>query len=263
MPDIDSRSTRLVALRNEGRYAEALPLLQQLFAEAGQTLNPARSSYFIVMLEWKFLAEAYAPAYAALQAERDAQIQLLLSGQHDFGHHDSRAPQAGSTFGRRSRFSLIAEMNDTLGDARSTADLFAQLDASAPELARQYAWQALQAVVEAGNFALADRYHRAPLEHLDMVNALSASLPLFPAPGTPPRLAAELMNLAKDVRIAAAILRGQGQSAEADALGAALLAGLANDAMRTLAQRELDAPGSITAELVNHQMAQEQQDQQT
>ncbi|MEG1055672.1 MAG: hypothetical protein RSF79_26935, partial [Janthinobacterium sp.] len=132
MPDIDSRSTRLIALRNEGRHAEALPLLQQLFAEAGQTLNPARSSYFMIMLEWKFLAEAYAPAYAALQAERDAQIQLLLSGQHDFGRHDSRAPQAGNTFGRRSRFSLIAKMNDTLGDARSTAELFAQLDTCAP-----------------------------------------------------------------------------------------------------------------------------------
>ncbi len=129
MPDIDSRSTRLIALRNEGRHAEALPLLQELFAEAGQTLNPARSSYFMIMLEWKFLAEAYAPAYAALQAERDAQIQLLLSG---------------NTFGGRSRFSLIAEMNDTLGDARSTADLFVRLDTCAPELASQYAWQALR-----------------------------------------------------------------------------------------------------------------------
>ncbi|WP_058048995.1 hypothetical protein [Janthinobacterium sp. Ant5-2-1] len=248
MPDIDSRSTRLIALRNEGRHAEALPLLQELFAEAGQTLNPARSSYFMIMLEWKFLAEAYAPAYAALQAERDAQIQLLLSG---------------NTFGGRSRFSLIAEMNDTLGDARSTADLFVRLDTCAPELASQYAWQALPAVVESGNFALAERYHGAPLEHLDMVNELAASLPLFPAPRTPPRLAAELMNLVKDVRIAAAILRGQGQAAEADALCAALLAGLTNDAMRALAQRELDAPGSITADIVNRQMAQEQQDQQT
>ncbi|NHQ92600.1 hypothetical protein [Janthinobacterium lividum] len=248
MPDIDSRSTRLIALRNEGRHAEALQLLQELFADAGQTLNPARSSYFMIMLEWKFLAEAYAPAYAALQAERDAQIQLLLSD---------------NTFGGRLRFSLIAEMNDTLGDARSTADLFARLDTCAPELARQYAWQALPAVVESGNFALAERYHRAPLEHLDMVNELAASLPLFPAPRTPPRLAAELMNLVKDVRIAAAILRGQGQAAEADALCAALLAGLANDAMRALAQRELNAPGSITADIVNRQMAQEQQDQQT
>ena len=92
-----------------------------------------------------------------------------------------------------------------------------------------------------------------------MVNALAASLPLFPAPGTAPRLAAELMNLVRDVRITAAVLRGQEQAAEADTLYATLLSGLENDAMRTLAQRELDAPGSITAEIVNRQMAQEKQ----
>ena len=259
MPDIDSRLISLIALREAGRHAEALPLLQQLFAEAGRTMNPPRSRYFITMLQWKFLAEAYAPAYAALQVERDAQIRLLLSGEHDFGRHDNSDPQASGAFGRTSRFSLIADMNETLGDAHSTADLFARLDASAPELARQYAWQALPAVVEAGNFALADRYRRAPLEHLETVNALAASQPLFPAPGMAPRLATELMNLVKDVRIAAAVLRGQGQAAEAEALCAALLAGLAHDAMRALARRELDAPGSITAEIVKRQMDEEAQ----
>ncbi|OEZ67924.1 hypothetical protein JAB5_52710 [Janthinobacterium sp. HH103] len=260
MPDIDSRLTRLIALRAEGRHAQALPLLQQLFADGGRVVNPARSSYFIPMLEWKFLAEAYAPAYTALQVERDAQIRLLLSGEHVFGRHDSSVPPASNAFGRASRFSLIVEMNETLGDVRSTADLFARLDVSAPELARRYAWQALPAVVEVGNFALAERYRcPAPLAHLETVNTLAASQPLLPAPGTAPRLAAELMNLVKDVRIAAAVLRGQGQAAEADALCAALLAGLANDAMRTLAQRELDAPGSITAAIVKRQMDEEQQ----
>lgn len=258
MPDIDTRLTRMSALRREGRHAEALPLLQQLFADAGQAMKPARSSHFIIMLEWKFLADAYAPARAALQAERDGQIRLLLAGEHAFGRHDGGTLAAEDMFGRTSRFSLIVEMNDTLGDARSTADLFAQLDASAPELARQYAWQALPAIVEAGNFALADRYRRAPLENLETVNALAASQPMFPAPGKAPRLAAELMNLVKDVRIAAAILRAQGQAAKADALNAALLAGLANDAMRALALRELDAPGSITADIVKRQMEQEQ-----
>ncbi|OEZ90983.1 hypothetical protein JAB8_15670 [Janthinobacterium sp. HH106] len=260
MPDIDSRLTRLIALRAEGRHAQALPLLQLLFADAGRVVNPARSSYFIPMREWKFLAEAYAPAYTALQVERDAQIRLLLSGEHVFGRHDSSVPPASNAFGRASRFSLIVEMNETLGDVRSTADLFARLDVSAPELARRHAWQALPAVVEVGNFALAERYRcPAPLAHLETVNTLAASQPLLPAPGTAPRLAAELMNLVKDVRIATAVLRGQGQAAEADALCAALLAGLANDAMRTLAQRELDAPGSITAAIVKRQMDEEQQ----
>lgn len=66
------------------------------------------------------------------------------------------------------------------------------------------------------------------------------------------------MNLVKDVRIAAAVLRGREQATEADALYAALLAGLADDAMRALALRELDAPGSITADIVKRQMEQEQ-----
>ncbi|MEG2031526.1 MAG: hypothetical protein RR376_12860 [Janthinobacterium sp.] len=260
MPDIDSRLTRMTALRREGRHAEALPLLLQLFADAGRVVNPARSSYFIPMLEWKFLAEAYAPAYTALQLERDAQIRLLLSGERDFGRHDSSVPPASNASGRVSRFSLIVEMNETLGDVHSTADLFARLDASAPELARRYAWQALPAVVETGNFALAERYRcRAPLAELETVNALAASQPLLPAPGTAPRLAAELTNLVKEVWIAAAVLRGQEQAAEADALCAALLAGLANDAMRALARRELDAPGSITAVIVKRQMEQEPQ----
>lgn len=259
MHGIDNRLTRLMTLREEGLHADALVLLQQLFAEAAQAIAATRPGHFMLMLEWQFLAELYPPARHALKNARDEQIRLLLAGDLHWGRDGGSTPQAEFVFPRASRFSLIAEMNDTLGDARSTAELFAQLDASAPELARQYAWQALPAVVESGNFSLAERYRTAPLAHLDMVNALAASHPLFPAPGRPPRLAAELMNLVKDVRIAVAVLRGQEQGAEADALCAALLAGLANDAMRALAQRELEAPGTITADIVNGQMAQDQQ----
>lgn len=263
MPDIDIRLTRLIALREEGQHADALVLLQQLFAEAEQTITAARTGYFMLMLEWKFLAELHAPAQLALRVERDEQIRRLRADAPFQRRDDGGAPQTADRFWRTSRFSLIVEMNETLDDARSTAALFAQLDASAPELARQNAGLALPAVVEAGNFALAERYLTAPLAHLGMLNTLAASEPLFPATGAAPRLAAELTNLVKDVRIAAAVLRGQDQAAKADALCADLLAGLANDAMRALAQRELDAPGSIITAIVKHRMDQDQQEQST
>jgi hypothetical protein len=171
------------------------------------------------------------------------------------------APQMLNTlkhaFQRASRFSLICQMNEIIDDARSTCELFARLDVSAPALARRHAAQALPAIVEAGDFALADRYRSAPLAHLDAVNATARDLPLFPAPGAAPRLAAELSNLLGDVRIGMAVLRGQGHAAQADAVRHTLLAGLASDVLRAMAQRELDDPGSITRELVAHQMAQE------
>lgn len=262
MPAIDSRQTRLIALREAGQHAVSLLLLQQLFAEAEQSLAPGQPSYFMTMLEWRFLAEQYAPARAALRMERDGQICRLLAGEPYCGRQhgdEQQTEQSEPQFGRVSRFSLIVDMNETLGDSHSTYALFARLDASDSdsELARQYAWQALPSIIEAGDFALAQRHQRAPLAHLDIVNALATTHTVFPARGKAPRLAAELMNLVKDVRIAIAVLRGQGHGSEADALRADLLGGLAQEELRTLAQRELDAEGSITRLLVERQMVQE------
>lgn len=260
MPAIDTRLTHLIALREAGQHAESLLLLQQLFAEAEQSIALGQLSYFMTMLEWCFLAEQYAPARAALRMERDGQICRLLAGEPYSGRQhggEQQTEQSEPQFGRVSRFSLIVDMNETLGDSHSTYALFARLDASDSELARQYAWQALPSIIEAGDFALAQRHQRAPLAHLDIVNALATTHTVFPAPGKAPRLAAELMNLVKDVRIAIAVLRGQGHGSEADALRAALLGGLAQEELRTLAQRELDAEGSITRLLVERQRVQE------
>ena len=68
MSDLDTSLTRLIALREEGRHADARLLRQQLFAEAGPAIAPPRSSFFMTMLEWKLLADEYAPAHAALKA---------------------------------------------------------------------------------------------------------------------------------------------------------------------------------------------------
>lgn len=148
-------------------------------------------------------------------------------------------------------------MNEKLADARATHALFVELEARQPELAQRYAWQALPAIVESGDFALADRYRGGPLALLDQVNVHALTMPLIPPPGKAPRLSADLSNLVKDARLGAAVLHGLGREAEAIALRKALLAGLTSDALRVMAQRELDDPGTIIRELVACQMAQE------
>ena len=258
MIDIDPRLVQLGTLRNEGQHAEALRLLQQYTAAAAaDSVSPPAPSRFIVMLEWTFLTEVYASARDALRTICDGHIARLLAGDLYLPPDERTARQDDAMPWRPTRFSLIVEMNEILGDARSTYDLFARLEAEQPALARRYAWQALPAIVEAGDFAMADRYRGDPLRLLQEVNQAALTLPLFPPNRKAPRLAADLMNLTRSVRIGIAVLHGLGRAAEADGLRAALLAGLALDGVRALAQRELDAPGTILRELTAHQMAQE------
>lgn len=238
---------------HEGRHAESLALVQELFAEAERAAAQERWAFFMTMFTWKQLAEAYAPARTALAALRDAQVAKLLAGDVycDAGAGGLKEYQ------RTRRFSLVVQMNEILDDAPSTHALFVQLDAAQPALARSYAWLALPALVEAGAFALADRYRGDPLALLADVNGLARDMPLFAPPGTAPRLIGDLMNLTRDVYLGMAVLRGLGQAAASDALAQALLEGLESPEVRTLAERELSDPGTINRELVAHQMAHE------
>ncbi|NNG22539.1 hypothetical protein [Telluria aromaticivorans] len=254
MIDIDPRQQQVSTLSDEGRLGEALALLQELYAEAECEPAPDRTRYFMTLFQWQLLTEKYPPACTALAAVRDEQAARLLAGELHAGREDSEASRK-EPWRRVSRFALIIDMNRTLGDAHATRALFLQLEASQPELARRYAWQALPDIVEAGDFLLADRYRGNPLALLDEVNQTALRMPLFPPDGKAPRLGAELMNLAGEVRVGIAVLRGLGHEAQAAALRTALLAGLAAGPLRTLAERELDEPGTISRELGAHQMA--------
>jgi hypothetical protein len=258
MGEVDLRLQQAGAMYEAGQYAEALSLLQQLFAEAELAFEPTSSSYFMTVFQWRLLTERYPPASAALEVVRNDQVQRLLTGDLFFGRGESHGREA-EMFRRVLRISLIIEMNDVLADPRSTYELFVQLDANQPELAREYAWRALPAVVEVGDYMLADRYRDDPLRFLGNVNEAARTLPLFPKAGMAPRLAAELTNFVRDVRISVLTLRGLGRDAESIALRHALLVGLESDAMRTLAQRELDEPGALHREVVDRQMAEENQ----
>lgn len=248
---------RMHALGAEGRHGELLAYLETLYAQAEHAPAPARTDYFMTMFQWKLLIEKYAPAASALGRARDEQARRLLGGEPYTGSapwlEDHR-----QMFARVERFALIVDMNETLGDPRATHALFLALEARQPDLARRYAWRALPAIVEAGDFAMAERYRGDPLALLAEVNCNARTWTLFPPARQAPRLAAELMNLTREVRIAIAVLRGLGRQAEADAVRDGLLGGLANEELRVLAERELDQPGTISRRMVEHQMALDQ-----
>jgi hypothetical protein len=251
MPDIDARIAAAMAAREEGRYADALVLQQALFTQAERQEATGESPYFMAMFGLQMLLPVHPPTHAAVQIMRDDQVRRLLQGERHFG-----APvwEGGK---RPQRFAVIVELNDLIGDAESTCVLFVRFDESDPVQARQYAGRALPALVACGAWALAERYRGDPLAWLADCNALAYTFPLFPPPRAAPRLAATLMNLVREVYMGAAVLDGLGNAPAALALRAALIDGIEGEVMRDLAQRELAAPGTISRELVAHQMAQE------
>jgi hypothetical protein len=238
-----------IRAREEGRYDDALRHVQAAFARALAEKSDPRVSMFMPMLEWQFLLECHPPARAALVQARDAQVQHLLAGEFSYGvAYSAYSP-------RRSRFCLIVEMNELLGDAPSTHAVFLQLEAMQPERARREAFIALPAIVEAGDYALGERYMADPMGFLAHLNEEARIYTMFPPGREAPRLAANLSNFAKDLRLRAAIVRGLGREDEAQALLDAALAGLANDELRDWTRRDLAEPGTIIRAMSEHRMA--------
>ncbi|MYN40048.1 GNAT family N-acetyltransferase [Duganella sp. FT109W] len=217
-----------ILARREGRHDRALSLLLDLFAREDGT-------HAIFMIEWRLLVGQHAPAREAMVRERAAQAERLLAGDITFGDR------------RRDRFSIIADMNEALEDSRATYELFLQMLAVLPEVPKGSIRQALPAIVEAQDYVLAQRYVTDPLSWLAELNTLAEHLPLLPAGGAP-RMAAELANYVRDLSLCETVWRGLGRLAEADALRAAAIDGIADDALRTMALRELAAPGTIFRE---------------
>lgn len=253
MPDLNSRVYEISKLREQKRFDEALSLLEELFAEFERESEPSRSRHVILMMEFQALALAYAPAHRALSGIRAEQAARVLAGDLYRGAGDGKE----DSFPPFTRFSLVADIGRLLGETRPTYELFVRLDAAQPTLAQHYAGLALPAIVEAGDFGLADRYRGDPLGMLDEVNHNARSMPLFPRSGEAPRVAAELMNLINDVQLAMAVLCGQGKEAQGAALRGALLGGLESADVRALAQRELEDPGTINRELTALAMARQ------
>jgi hypothetical protein len=235
--------------REDGRCEDALRHLLAAFARMLSDDRERHFGGFMLMLEWRFLAEEYGPARAAMADARDAQVRRLLAGEWTYG-----MPR-NEWLGPPSRFSLIVEMNETLRDPHSTCAVFAELDAATPAQARRSAFVALPAVVETGNFALGERYLPDPIGFLPALNETARKWPLFSPLPTSTRLAAELSNFARELRLRAAILRGLERGPEADGLLEAALAGLANDELRDWVGRDLASPGAILDAITARQIA--------
>lgn len=251
MRDFDDRLPLINTLHHDGQYAEALSLLLQMFDEVEQSFAQAGSNLFMLRHHWSLLVEVYPPARTAMEATRDDQTARLLAGDDYIGVKGEPAADDWPTLQRAARFTLIAALNKTLDQTRATYALFVLLDAERPELAQRYAGPALSAIVEAGDFALAQHYPREPLRHLAYLNDLALTTPLFP------RVALQLMATTGEVQLGMAVLRGLGDVSASLALRDALLYGLSSQALRAMAERELDAPGTINQQVVAWRMARD------
>lgn len=254
MTEMDPRMRRAVEAREAGRHDEALAVLLEIFAELDGPAGASGISVFFTMFMWSQLVPDYVAAREALAALRDEQVRKLLAGDERFGVDAGASPGYAHL---RERFSVVVEMNEILGDPASTRAVFIELESRDPVRAARRSWQVLTALVECGDFVRADRYRGDPLQLLEGVNLDARTLPLLPPAGGAPRLAADMMNLTRDVRVGMAVLRGLGREEDAGALQAALLDGLEWPELRALAERELRAPGTINGEITAHRMAHE------
>lgn len=220
--------------QREGRYDEALSLVLELFARADNT-------HFMAMFIWRLLIEQHPPSRQALARERNAQASALLGGSLTFDVVGAERP--------RSRFDIIVNMNEMLGEIRATYELFVQLLNVDPEHAQRQAGRALPAIVAAGDYTLAQPYTRDPLYKLPELNDMAQVRPLLPPRGQPPRLATELANFVQDLALRCTVLEGVGRVAEAKLLRASALTGLADKDMHAMALRELAESGTIFREL--------------
>ncbi len=230
------------AAMEEGRYADALRFLLDLFGRAER--DNGSSAVFFAMFLWGELAAAHPPARAALAHARDEQTRRLLAGEI----LANRAPDEWP----RSRFQLIVDMNDKLEEQGVTYEVFTRLLAEQPELARREAPIAIPAILAAGDYALAERLLPDPLPRLPGLNALAREMPLFPPELKAPRLASELSNFVKDVSLRVLALEGLGRADDAATLRALALKGLGSEELRALAQKEFESPGTITGAIVAH-----------
>jgi hypothetical protein len=218
----DDQSWRDVARRHmaEGRPAAALDLYQEEYLAARALPSTAGSLGSALLSEWAELGRSYPPALDALRRQRWAAVQRLRGTPGEAG-------QTGDP-GERSRglaalddFAEVAAISARLDEPDYPVDLFADLDAHAPDVAEDCAAHARRLLVRAGRFDLARRHLGDPTEVVARVAAVFEQRLTRGFAHAPEDLRATLRARTVDdylsgVREIIAVLEGVGEEALAD-----------------------------------------------
>lgn len=225
--------------RLAGKYEDALRdhlWFHEHALDEDPTLAGVRLSF--ALRDWIYLAEQFPLARRALQAIRDRDTQRILNGSATARFHD------------------VSAINSALGEERATHDLFTQIDAQLPELAKDCAELALPALVALEDFQLARRYLPDPVARIaalaKRVNDFAEELAKRGNTSSAPQLLAFVLNYTKEVRLIVEVFRRLGEDEEVAKASAAAVDSLKSEALRDAVQREFDNPGSTIAAMVSH-----------
>lgn len=192
-------AAKLMAL--EGRHEEALRefvWFHEHALEESPSLHGVRLSF--ALGHWAELGKVYPPARQALEAQRDKHLAALLDGS-----------------GGKAAFHDIASINDHLGCLDQTYQVFLALLARDPDTAQACSRGAMEAIIAAGDFALAGRFLPDPervvrraSEFLNWDVAHRGKRRFTPAP----RIKAGIYNYAEEVKQVLTVLTGCGRQEE-------------------------------------------------
>ena len=191
-----SQTARLAA--DEGRHDEVLReyiWFQHHALETEPSLRGVRLSF--ALNYWMELAAKYPPALVAIELIRDGKTDALLSGTGDLD-----------------TFRDVESINCYLNSVPRTHALFANIATTNPLLAQQCAREAFQALIAAGDFALAVRFLPESKNHIRLVaETLNEDVLAVDSASesNAPILLAHVYHYVREVRQVLAILTGAGR----------------------------------------------------
>ena len=251
MDNVHDILDRAWTAHSAGQFDAALQDYIWLFdatSERDSDVAPLRLSY--VLNAWAKLAEEHLPARQALVALRDRDAERLLDGAGSDGTDTGADIDTDANL-----FNDVRAINDKLGDAQHTYQLFQRLPAS---LARECANSALPSMMACGDFTLAHTYLPHPDAHLGdyaaEVNAHVATLDLLGDAGMS-ELLATVYNYVTEVRLILELLEGYGDHVAADRLRQQAAALITSAEARACIEAEFAHPGTTLDAMVELQNA--------